>query len=253
MPNNYNWMIDEFLEDIDDNLYYRDLLGAEVVDKLVPFIEYEICNYILSCEQKNSVIQTTIDKIIAHDTNVAIINKINWTSPYENQLEMTNSNNCYDSSKLKILYSAALNRLCSAKLVCLNICNYILDNNIYRRCTVSEETAILNGSRQALKALNCDFVDEVISKGLQSEYLIYISKNIGKSFVRRLTITHANNEFFKDYILRLKTKIDIAEDYYCLEHQYKYVKCFDRILPCICIGSDYPYTYKCLREFLEEE
>ena len=52
MPNNYNWMIDEFLEDIDDNLYYRDLLGAEVVDKLVPFIEYEICNYILSCEQK---------------------------------------------------------------------------------------------------------------------------------------------------------------------------------------------------------
>lgn len=139
MINNYDLMVDEFLEDIDDNLYYRDLLGAEAVDKLVPYIEYRICDYILSCKQKDSVIQTTIDKIIAHDTNVIVTDKIDWTIPYENQLEIMNGHDCFDSTRLKILYSAALNKLCSAKLVFLNIYNYILDKDNYRRCTIDEE------------------------------------------------------------------------------------------------------------------
>lgn len=103
-----------------------------------------------------------------------------------------------------------------------------------------------------MKTLNCNSVDEVINKDIQSEYLIHVSGNIGKPILSRLTIIHAKDKLFKNYISRLKIKLDMVEKYYHLEHQYKSIEYFERILPCICIGSEYPYTYKELVRFLEE-
>lgn len=255
--NDFEWILAECFDNMCDGLYYRNLLGEEALDRIVPFIEYNICNYILKCNQSSnddSSIKTTIDKIIAYDTNVALTKTIDWTKPYENQVELMDSHHCFDSTTLKMLYSAALYELESASLIHLEVCNFILDNDHYRVCTTDENIAILQNCRQALQALKCEFIDEIIDKDLQSEYIGRVSENIGKPVLSRLVIVHTKERYIKDYISCLRNRLKFIEDYYCRRHQYESFEHFDRMLPCICIGSgsDFPYTNKGLMEYLEE-